>query len=454
MPPNKKPYLEAHFKGNNRANTIRMMKNIKKANKKGIKPIAFNNKNAKEALAPSDRKIAEDMEKIKDPSAIGKLGMFPKIWEDHTSDWEILRTVKGEGLEFLTLPSQEGKPNRIRGQDLDLLRKEVEKLRQQGVVELADHEEGEYISRIFLVKKKDKNDYRLILDLSDLNEDYVEYKKFKMETLKSILRLVTPNCWFYSIDFSDAYYSIPIHPKLRKYLRFELDGKLYQYTCMPNGYKDAPRLFTKLLKVPLSKIRKELKATIAAYLDDSIGIERGEKEELRDIPHRLIEIFQAFGYTINFKKSSLDLTKIIEFLGFMINSVEMTVSLSDKKTESVKRAIREVLHKERVTIRDVCRVIGKIIATMPANRFARRFTTRAIILKDQALRESGDDYDSVMHLSEEVIEDLKEQERLIEGTFCPIFESRPQLTLKTDASHHGWVFLPLSERTISDSLGQ
>merc|ERR1712015_48216 len=130
-----------------------------------------------------------------------------------------------------------------------------------------------------------------------------------METLKSILRLVTPNCWFYSIDFSDAYYSIPIHPKLRKYLRFELDGKLYQYTCMPNGYKDAPRLFTKLLKVPLSKIRKELKATISAYLNDSIGIERGRKEELKDIPHRLIQIFQAFGYTINFEKSSLDLTK-------------------------------------------------------------------------------------------------------------------------------------------------
>ena len=138
------------------------------------------------------------------------------------------------------------------------------------------------------------------------------------------------------------------------------------------------------------------------------------------------------------------MTKIIEFLGFMINSVDMTVSLSDKKTESVRRAIREVVHRERVTVRDVCRVIGKIIATMPANRFARRFTTRAIILKDQALRESGDDYDSVMHLSEEVIEDFREQERSIAGTFCPIFESRPQLVLKTDASHKGWgVFAPV-----------
>ena len=54
-----------------------MKRNIKKAQKEGIKHIAFNNRNAKEVLAPSERKIAEDMEKIKDPSAIGKLGMFP-----------------------------------------------------------------------------------------------------------------------------------------------------------------------------------------------------------------------------------------------------------------------------------------------------------------------------------------------------------------------------------------
>ena len=126
------------------------------------------------------------------------------------------------------------------------------------------------------------------MDLSQLNEDYVEYKKFKMETLKSITRLITPNCWFYSIDFADAYYSIPIHPKLRKFLRFELDGVLYQYTCMPNGYKDAPRLFTKLLKVPLSKIRRELGATLAAYVYASLWIERGSLGDRQEIPLKLI----------------------------------------------------------------------------------------------------------------------------------------------------------------------
>jgi len=73
------------------------------------------------------------------------LGLFPKIWEEHTSDWEIIKTVQGDGINFLELPFQERKPNLTRGQDLDLLRKEVEKLRQQGVVEFAEQEEGEFL---------------------------------------------------------------------------------------------------------------------------------------------------------------------------------------------------------------------------------------------------------------------------------------------------------------------
>ena len=36
------------------------------------------------------------------------------------------------------------------------------------------------------------------------------YINFKMETIKSALNLVTPNCYMAKIDKKDAYYSIPI----------------------------------------------------------------------------------------------------------------------------------------------------------------------------------------------------------------------------------------------------
>ena len=77
-----------------------------------------------------------------------------------------------------------------------------------------------------------------------------------------------PGCYMASIDLKDAYYSIPIHKDHQKYLKFAWWGKLYQYTCFPNGLAICPRKFTKMLKPVVSTLRGlGHKSTI--YIDDS-----------------------------------------------------------------------------------------------------------------------------------------------------------------------------------------
>ena len=215
--------------------------------------------------------------------------------------------------------------------------------------------------------------------------------------------------------------SIPIHPKLEKFLRFELDGVLYQYTCRPSGYKDAPRLFTRLRRVPVSKIRRELGATLAAYLYVSLGIERGSLDDLQEIPFKLIDFFQEFGYTINWKKSILNLIHETGFLGLILHSIKMTFPLSDRKERSARQAIGDILKQAEPSIREVSKVIGKILATIPVNRFARRFTTRFMLLRDQALRDNNEDDDSPMFITEKVRQDLEDQKVALVGISCPIF---------------------------------
>ena len=53
-----------------------------------------------------------------------------------------------------------------------------------------------------------------------------------------------------------AYFSVPINEKYKKFLRFSWLGKIYQFECMPNGYKDAMCLFTKLLKTPIATLTR------------------------------------------------------------------------------------------------------------------------------------------------------------------------------------------------------
>ena len=99
----------------------------------------------------------------------------------------------------------------------------------------------------FLRSKKETVKVRVIFNLKYLNEA-VTYRKFKMDTLKSAIKLMRPDCFMMSIDLRDAYYSIPITPEHRKYLKFMWRRVLYHFTSLPMGLTSSLRIFTKILK--------------------------------------------------------------------------------------------------------------------------------------------------------------------------------------------------------------
>ena len=46
--------------------------------------------------------------------------------------------------------------------------------------------------------------------------------------------------WVTSIDFKDAYFHIPIQEQSRKYLRFHVQGRTYQFKALSFGLSSAP----------------------------------------------------------------------------------------------------------------------------------------------------------------------------------------------------------------------
>lgn len=132
---------------------------------------------------------------------------------------------------------------------------EIEKLPQKGAIITIGHEKGEVISPIFIRPKKDGS-FLLILNLKRLNV-HVEYQHFKMDTLRSAINLMRPNCYITIIVYCD-----------RKYLNFEWMGQFYQFTCFPNGLAFCLRKFTKLLKPVYATLRQSGHLSFS-YIDDS-----------------------------------------------------------------------------------------------------------------------------------------------------------------------------------------
>ena len=103
---------------------------------------------------------------------------------------------------------------------------EMSRLLSKGILELTHRSPGDLISNIFIRPKKGSSD-RMILNLKPLNE-FVDYHHFKMDTFQTALKLklIQPGCFMASVDLKDAYYSIPVHPKHRKYLMFKWEGQI------------------------------------------------------------------------------------------------------------------------------------------------------------------------------------------------------------------------------------
>ena len=178
-----------------------------------------------------------------------------------------METIQGETIQFIEPPltCRKYPSNSIAKEHINQVELEISTLLSRGIIVQCSPEKGDFVSPIFSVPKKDNN-VRLILNLKNLNQ-YIEHKHFKMESIHSALNLVTPNCWMASVDLKDAYYSVKIAEKSQKYLKFTYKGTIYKYTTYPNGLSTCPRNFTKLLKPPLSSLRKK-GHIICAYIDD------------------------------------------------------------------------------------------------------------------------------------------------------------------------------------------
>ena len=90
-----------------------------------------------------------------------------------------------------------------------------------------------------------------------------------METLFSIIAALRPQEWITKIGLKDAYHHILVHMNIRKYFRFVIAGKTYQFRVLPFGLSRAPREFTKTL-APMVQLLRTQGIRIYAYIDDWI----------------------------------------------------------------------------------------------------------------------------------------------------------------------------------------
>ena len=77
------------------------------------------------------------------------------------------------------------------------------------------------------------------------------------------------------------------------------------------------------------------------------------------------QVFNSLGFTVHPVKSVLQPTERIEFLGFWLDSVNMIVSLTDRKVDKIRSVYADLMEIEVCSIRHMVEIIDYLVAAHP-----------------------------------------------------------------------------------------
>ena len=385
---------------------------------------------------PSSRLKIDFQDILRQPNLAGRLLHFLPNWRQITSDPDILMTVAGYKLPFTSPPHQASAKTALTFSrpESEKIDSEVALLREKGVLHVACPVPDQFVSSLFLVPKRDGNS-RPVINLKDLNV-FLQYDHFKMEGIHLLRDILQPNDCLGKIDLKDAYFVIPIWRDHRKYLLFVWRQTLLEFACLPFGLAVAPRVFTKIMKPVVSLLRRT-GIRLIIYLDDILLMNASETGLQQDM-HTAQYLLENLGFVINLEKSCFQPTQQLEFLGFLVNTRNMTLLLPDCKVSSIKTLCSTLLSQRDVSVRELSRLIGKLTASIQAVFPAPLHYRNLQQLKHQALSRDRS-FDSRIPLSIEATDELRWWLAHLDAwNGRALLHPSPDLIIETDASRMGW----------------
>eukprot|EP00475_Leptophrys_vorax_P027432 TRINITY_DN3911_c0_g1_i1.p1 TRINITY_DN3911_c0_g1~~TRINITY_DN3911_c0_g1_i1.p1 ORF type:complete len:511 (+),score=60.62 TRINITY_DN3911_c0_g1_i1:71-1603(+) len=200
---------------------------------------------------------------------------------------------------------------------------------------------------LFGVPRKDRNEARPILDLRKLN-CYTKKTKFKMDSLKTVIQLSRKGDWATKIDISRAYWHVKIAEPHSRFLRFWWNGELYEFSSMPFGLRDAPRVFTLILR-EVAKYIRSFGVRCVFYLDDILVV-GSSAAECRKNTSFTLGVLKSLGFLIRESKCQLEPTQKIEYLGLILDLKSLSFRVPAKRRRAIRHSVKRMINQaSRVT---------------------------------------------------------------------------------------------------------
>ena len=220
--------------------------------------------------------------------------------------------------------------------------------------------------------------YRFIVDARELNE-YLVKRKFKLQSLHEFGKQLRRGDYLWSLDLASAYFHVSVHWQYSTYLGFSFRGRYYVFAVLPFGLATSAEAFCLVSSAAARSLReKRLVAALLDYVDDFLGSTGPEPDNERALA--AAQHLSDLGFAFNPDKLRLRVTRILESLGYVVNTERMTFSLTERRrarmVEAVGGAWRD---RENVVVKDVARVAGHVLSASLAFGLECRLRSRYLL---------------------------------------------------------------------------
>ena len=297
----------------------------------------------------------------------GRLRLCIQNWKKICSNNWVLDVVSsGYKIPFKYVPVQHFLPRNpeVSGPAHDILVQEAADLLLKEAIAPVNPIAGQFVSSYFAVPKpRSPGKFRPILNLKKFNKSIKKYK-FRMEGLRQVRDWIQKDAWFCNMDLKDAFLHIPISGSFWKFLRFQWLGSLLEWRVLPFGLKCSPRVITKVIKPVLAFLRTTWGILISIYIDD-ILLQGSSPTQVYFHAQVTALLLMVLGWSLNWKKSDFIPKQQTIHLGFVLDSVSMTVSCPPDKIVRLQSMCKTVMRTGIVTVHDAERILGTMESVRP-----------------------------------------------------------------------------------------
>jgi len=310
---------------------------------------------------------------------------------------------------------------------------EVQKLLDAGAIRRSSCREVRLWQRLFAVPKK-PDKIRPIWDCRPLN-GFLKKEHFKMEGWGDVETLLRPGDWLTRLDLTSAYLHVPMATSAQPYLGFRFGGQTFICRALPFGLSSSPRTFTKLMRVVVTEMRA-MGLRVVVYLDDLLLLASSHEESLAQT-RRALDLLERLGFSVNYEKSQTTPTQSLTFLGFVLDSVSMTLGMREDKLNAVLHAISVLMEVQRLSARKLSKALGLIGSMRPVVEDLHLHTLHLSRCVARTVRRGG--WGMSTSLSEGARCELRWLLDNLHGkTTRSMVQSMPTVRMRTDACPTGW----------------